>query len=84
MLSQETIEDAISNTFNKVIRPIMNKNQRLTGMRDVSSGTIAQKITLDKVLKYGKLSEDQQEELIHGDYEIKDYVENMYPPGYYI
>lgn len=84
MSKVRTIDEAIDRTFDKVIRPIMRRNQERTGMPDVSSGTIYEKITVEKVKKYGGLNEDAQNELEYGDYELIDRLREKYPNGYYI
>lgn len=84
MAKERTIDEAIDRTFDKVIRPLMKRNQERTGMRDVSSGEIYEKITLEKVKKYGGLSDDAQNELEYGDYELIERLRDKYPNGYYV
>lgn len=84
MTTERTIDQAIDRTFDKVIRPIMKRNQDRTGMRDVSSGEIYEKITVEKVKKHGGLSEEAQNELEYGDYELIDRLRDKYPNGYYV
>lgn len=84
MPTERTIDQAIDRTFDKVIRPIMKKNERMTGMRDVSSGTIYEKITVEQVKKHGGLSDEAQSELEYGDYELIDRLRDKYPHGYYV
>lgn len=84
MPKERTIDEAIDRTFDKVIRPLMKRNQERTGMRDVSDGEIREKLTLDKIKKHGGLSEDAQNELEYGDYELEERLRDKYPPGYYV